>query len=127
MPNEYVRRRFFRGLASYGLIIGLASAYLFTDSEYFKDRLTNRPDLLPMKIMTNNVTLQERKVFEMMTGDYFGQPFEDQNTSIWKRFVHYFYPYNNYNPGPAYYQPFYDYKKDYRQREYENHYHFKDY
>jgi hypothetical protein len=76
--------------------------------------------------MTDNVTLRERKVFEFFHGDYFGKPFEDQPVGWWKRFLHYFYPYYNYNPSPAYYLPFYDYKKDFHQAEFDNHYHFKD-
>ncbi len=127
MFNEYPRRRFFRGLIFYGISLGLVGAYLFTDSEYFKDRLATRPDLLAMRHMITDIPIKERKVFEMMSdGSYFGKTFDDQKVSIWKKVVHYFYPYHNYDPSPTYYQPFYDYKKDYRKSEFENHYHFKD-
>jgi hypothetical protein len=124
--NQYPRSKFIRGLIAYSIITGSIGAYLVTDNEFYKDRLTTRPDLLPMRIMTNNVPLREQKVFEFMHGNYFGTPFEEQNTSIWKRFLHYWYPYHNYKPSLAYYLPFYDYKKDYHQADFDNHYHFKD-
>lgn len=115
------------GLFRNTVIFGLIGAYLFTDSDYFKNETNNRPDLNHSRIMTYDaIPIKEKKVFEMFEGTtYFGKEFEDKNISIWKRAVHYFYPYYQYNPQASDYEPFFDYKKDYVTEDMKQNYHFK--
>jgi hypothetical protein len=125
--NETIRKKFRWGLLKYGISFGLLGAYLFTDIDYRNnDDLGMRPDFTQMRILVPqaHIPIKEKKVFEALYGNYFGMNFENQNTSIWKRFVHFFYPYNNYNPDAKYYEPFFDYKKDYVTEDLKNHYHF---
>lgn len=121
--NETSRRKFTYGLLKYAVLFGVIGAYLATDNSYLKNDLNMRPDFNAMRILTP-VPIKEKKVFEMMHGSYFGQPFKEQNSSLWKRFINYFYPFNDYNPDKAYYEPFYDFKQDYVADEHKNHYHF---
>jgi hypothetical protein len=126
--NETARRRFRFGLLKFSLLFGVVGAYLFTDDEYSQSNdLNMRPDFNHMRMMTpqSSIPIKEKKVFEMLHGDYFGMKFEEVHESYWKKFVHYFYPYTNYNPEKSYYEPFYDYKQDYVTEEFKNHYHFK--
>jgi hypothetical protein len=124
--SETARRRFRYGVLKWAAILGIVGAYLTTDDEYFKNDLNTRPDFAPMRIMTplENLPLKERKAFEILHGDYFGIKFADQKTSWYKRGLKYFYPWYDYSPDRAHYEPFFDYKKDYVTEEFKNHYHF---
>ena len=125
--NETIRRKFAWGIFKFASLFGLAGAYLTTDSSYRDNNDLNlRPDFSQMRILVpdSHVPLKEKKVFEVLYGDYFGMKFEEDNSSWWKKMVHYFYPYYNYNPSARYYEPFFDYKKDYVTEEFKNHYHF---
>ncbi len=97
-----------------------------TDCEYFNNDANMRPDFNTMRnlIAPENVPMKEKKVFEMMHGDYFGMQFKENDKSLWKKGLNYFYPYYNYNPEPSHFEPFYDYKKDYVPQSMNNHYHF---
>ncbi len=85
-----------------------------------------RPDFAPMRILTDEqyIPIKEKKAFEILHGNYFGREFEGHNYSIWKRWVNYLYPWNDYKTDQSYYEPFFDYKKDYVIEEHKNHYHF---
>lgn len=96
-----------------------------TDRDFMRNDLNMRPDFNSMRIM-GDVPVKEQKVFEMLNDNtYFGKKLNDKDYSIWKRFIHFFYPYTYYKPSEADYEPFFDYKKDYVTEEFKNHYHFK--
>ena len=124
--SETARRKFRYGIFKWSMILGFLGAYLTTDNEFFKNEVNIRPDFSTMRILTplENIPLRERKAFEILHGDYFGQAFSDQNTSFYKRALKYFYPWWDYKPDRAHYEPFFDYKKDYVPEQYKNHYHF---
>jgi hypothetical protein len=86
-----------------------------------------RPDQTQMRIMVpeHYIPVKEKKVFQTLYGDYFGKNFEGVETSWFKRVVHYFYPYYNYNPSNIDYEQPFDFTKDYTGGEFQNHYHFK--
>jgi len=114
-------------MLKYGFLFGFLGAYLTTDSSYLANNdLNTRPDFNQMRILVpeSHIPIKEKKVFDALYGNYFGMNWEGQNTSLWKRFVHYFYPYNNYNPDQRYYEPYFDYNKDYVTEDFKNHYHF---
>jgi hypothetical protein len=126
--NSPIKRRFRYGLLKYTLLFGLVGAYLVTDNSYFRnDDLMSRPDYNQMRTLSNpnNIPIREKKVFEALHGNYFGWNFEEKPDSWWKRALHYFYPYYEYNPNENYYEPFFDFKKDYIKEEFSSHYHFK--
>lgn len=126
MYNETSRRKFRWGLYKYGILFGIIGAYLTTDDDYTKNDLNQRPDFNTMRnlVAIEKLPIKEKKVFEMMNGNYFGLEFREKNVGLWKKFVNYFYPFNDYNPDRAYYEPFYDFKKDYVHDEFKQHYHF---
>jgi hypothetical protein len=124
--NETSRRKFRWGVLKFSILFGFIGAFLLTDNSYLKNDLNLRPDLNTMRNLVNldHVPIKEKKVFEMMYGNYFGMPFKEKNRSVWKRFMDYFYPYNDYKPDRTYCEPFFDYKKDYVTNNMKNHYHF---
>lgn len=110
MLNQTARRTFFYGLFKYSLVLGLAGAWWFTDSDYFNNDFNSRPDMNQMRIMTP-VPDHERKVFEMYGDTYFGKEWEDKPQSWQKRLQNYLFPSTLYNPSEAHYLPFYDYRR----------------
>ncbi len=125
--NQTARTKFKWGVFKYSVIFGFIGACVFTDSDYLKNDVNMRPDFNTMRIMipAEHIPLKERKVFEMMhDSKYFGMEFKHTNQSIWKKTLHYFYPYYDYNPDKSHYEPFFDYKKDYVSEDMKNHYHF---
>ncbi len=125
--SETIRNKFRWGLVKYGVLFGLIGAYLTTENAYLQNNdLNMRPDYNQMRILVpeSHIPIKEKKVFQTLYGNYFGITFEDENSSLWKKFVHFFYPYYDYNPSQKYYEPFFDYKKDYVTEEFKNHYHF---
>jgi hypothetical protein len=124
--SETARRKFKWGVTKWAIVLGIVGSYLTTDSAYFNDDLNTRPDFNQMRILTNedHIPMKEKKVMEMMYGDYFGMNFGHKNYSLWKKTVDYLYPYNDYKPNAQYYEPFFDYKKDFAPNEFKNHYHF---
>ena len=124
--SETARRRFKYGLLKWAVLLGCVGAYLTTDSDYLKNDLNMRPDFSQMRILTSmeRLPIKEKKVFEILHGDYFGINFYENNTSLWKKSLEFLYPYNEYNPVKSHYEPFFDYKKDYVTEEFKNHYHF---
>jgi len=124
--NHATTRTFYYGLFKYSLFFGLGLAYLGTDREYMNDDLLNRPDLKEFRIMVRDdyIPVKEKKVFEMMTGSYFGRPLNNEEPSgLWKRVLKKLYGYTDFNPAPTYYQPPFDFRKDYHSENWSNHYH----
>jgi len=124
--NHATTRTFYYGLLKYSIIFGLGLAFLGTDREYMRDDLLNRPDLKEMRIMVKDehIPLKEKKVFEMLTGSYFGKPLYNQEpTGLYKKIVNYCYPEMDYNPNPGHFVPYFDYTKDYQSEKWSNHYH----
>lgn len=124
--NHATTRTFYYGLLKYSLLFGLAFAFLTTDRDYARDELLNRPDLKEMRIMVRDdyIPLKEKKVLEMLTGSYFGKPlYKEEPSSLYKRIVKKLYPEIDYNPSPGYYQPPFDFTKDYQSENWSNHYH----
>lgn len=111
--NFYTRRTFNYGKLKYQILFGGVVSYLYTDSDYLKNDFNSRPDLNHSRKIGDKVTDEERKVFEMFDGDYFGQQFDHAPQSWVKKFKKFFYPSVDYNPEPSYYLPFYNYKKSY--------------
>ncbi len=124
--NETARRKFNWGLVKYSILFGLVGGYLGTDDEYFRNDINTRPDLDTKRTMmpVESLPVKEKKVLDMMQGNYFGDPFKEKNSSFWKRSLNYFYPYRDYKPDRAYYEPFFDYKKEPVPDEFKHHYHF---
>jgi hypothetical protein len=119
-------RAFYVGFVFYSVVFGFAGAYIGTDQEYGRDDLLNRPDYLPLRAMVRDdyIPIEEKKVLELMTGSYFGQPlYKSTHTSIWKRAINYLYPYYDYNADKGYCHPHFDFSKDYQNENWSNHYH----
>jgi hypothetical protein len=126
VKNEIPFRRFRYGLFKYSVVIGLIGAYLTTDYDHLRDDLKTRPEFLPSRILTGDIPLKERKVFENLQGSYFGRKFdEEEPVSFFTRARKFLYPWLDYNPGISKYIPSYDMNTEYVPREFENHYHFK--
>jgi hypothetical protein len=124
--NHATTRTFYYGLFKYSLIFGLGLAFYGTDREYMRDDLMNRPDLREMRIMVKDeyIPLKEKKVFEMLSGSYFGKPlYNEEPTGLYKKLVRYFFPELDYNPSPGHFLPPFDYTKDYQSENWSNHYH----
>jgi hypothetical protein len=124
--NETARRKFRFGILKFSLIFGLVGAYLTTDSAYFKNDINTRVDLDTRRalIPQERLPVKEKKIHDMMHGNYFGDPWNEKNNSIWKKTLNYFYPYRDYRPDRAYIEPFFDYKNEPVPDEFKNHYHF---
>lgn len=126
VKNEIPFKRFRYGLLKYSVIIGCTIAYLVTDYDHLRDDLKTRPDFLPARILTGDIPLSERKVFENLQGNYFGKKFdEEEPVSLFKKARKFFYPWLDYNPGISRYIPRYDLNTEFVPKEFENHYHFK--
>lgn len=105
--NYYTRRAFKYYSFKYGLLVFLAGGYYFTDGSHMRDDFMSRPDINASRKMTGDIPIRERKVFEIMEGNYFGKSFENAPQSWVKRFKKFIYPSIHYEPD---YEPFYDYK-----------------
>jgi hypothetical protein len=124
--NETARRRFRWGIFKFSIVFGLVGAYLTTDSSYFIDHINTRSDLSTRRTMMpqERLPVKEKKILDMIQGDYFGDAWNEKNNSIWKKTLNYFYPYRDYNPDRAYIEPFFDYKTEPVPEEFKHHYHF---
>ena len=124
--NHATTRTFYYGLFKYSVLFGLALAFLGTDKGYTRDELLSRPDLKEMRILVRDdyIPIKEKKVHEFFTGTYFGRPlYQDEPTGWYHKIVKMIYPYFKYNPNQAYYEPHFDYTKDYQSENWSNHYH----
>lgn len=135
--NWSTRRTFYYGLFKYSVIIGIIGAWYFTDDFYLQNDLNNRPDLLPMRHMTDySMPMKERKVFSNLyhgnffsfnkgQGNYHGKTMSGiTEHSNWRKLIRYFYPYYEYDSDGYNYSVEFDTSKDYNSVEYKNHYHF---
>lgn len=122
--NAVPRRRFAWGVIKYALVFGFLGGYLFTDNKFRLDDLKMRPDMQIGRILTD-VPLREKRAHDFFSSKYFDRDFDDKPQSLWKKALHYLYPYQFYNPTESDYLPFYDYTKDYIPSSMENHYHFR--
>jgi hypothetical protein len=124
--NHATIRTFYYGLFKYTIIFGFLTAFLTTDREFCNDDLASRPDLKEMRIMIRDdyIPVREKKVFEIMSGTYFGKPLNEEGShGLFKRITKKLYPYFEYNPSPQYYAPHFDFRKDYQSENWSNHYH----